>query len=81
MNADDFGMTRGVNRAIVEASGQGIITSTTLMTTPSLKQDSLGHASASVAMSSCSTELPHSLRPWFLRFSIRTRRLVLPSFA
>ena len=33
MNADDFGMTRGVNRAIVEASGQGIITSTTLMAT------------------------------------------------
>jgi predicted glycoside hydrolase/deacetylase ChbG (UPF0249 family) len=33
VNADDFGMTRGINRAIVEASGQGIVTSTTLMAT------------------------------------------------
>ena len=33
VNADDFGMTRGVNRAIVEASQQGIVSSTTLMAT------------------------------------------------
>jgi predicted glycoside hydrolase/deacetylase ChbG (UPF0249 family) len=33
VNADDFGMTRGINRAIVEAAGQGIVTSTTLMAT------------------------------------------------
>ena len=33
INADDFGMTRGINRAIVEASQQGIVTSTTLMST------------------------------------------------
>jgi len=33
VNADDFGMTRGINRAIVEASQQGIVTSTTLMAT------------------------------------------------
>jgi predicted glycoside hydrolase/deacetylase ChbG (UPF0249 family) len=31
VNADDFGLTQGVNRAIVEAHGQGIVTSTTLM--------------------------------------------------
>jgi hopanoid biosynthesis associated protein HpnK len=31
VNADDFGLTRGVNRAIVEAHAQGIVTSTTLM--------------------------------------------------
>jgi predicted glycoside hydrolase/deacetylase ChbG (UPF0249 family) len=31
VNADDFGMTSGVNRAIVEGCEQGIITSTTLM--------------------------------------------------
>lgn len=31
MNADDFGYTASVNRAIVEAHAQGIVTSTTLM--------------------------------------------------
>lgn len=31
MNADDFGLTAGVNRAIVEAHERGIVTSTTLM--------------------------------------------------
>ena len=31
VNADDFGFTAGVNRAIVEAHTRGIVTSTTLM--------------------------------------------------
>jgi chitin disaccharide deacetylase len=31
VNADDFGFTSGVNRAIVEAHSQGIVTSSTLM--------------------------------------------------
>src|SRR5579872_4314884 len=31
VNADDFGLTRGVNRAILEAHERGIVTSTTLM--------------------------------------------------
>ncbi|GAC1504496.1 MAG: hopanoid biosynthesis-associated protein HpnK [Terriglobales bacterium] len=31
VNADDFGLTPGINRAIVEAHGSGIVTSTTLM--------------------------------------------------
>ncbi|HVO82303.1 MAG TPA: ChbG/HpnK family deacetylase [Terriglobales bacterium] len=31
INADDFGLTSGVNRAIVEAHGHGVVTSTTLM--------------------------------------------------
>lgn len=31
VNADDFGLTRGVNRAIIEAHERGIVTSTTLM--------------------------------------------------
>jgi chitin disaccharide deacetylase len=33
VNADDFGMTRGINRAIAEAATIGIVTSTTLMAT------------------------------------------------
>ena len=44
MNADDFGMTPGVNRAIVEASGQGIITSTTLMATARAFDDAVAQA-------------------------------------
>jgi chitin disaccharide deacetylase len=31
VNADDFGMTRGINRAVAEAHDAGIVTSTTLM--------------------------------------------------
>src|SRR5690349_464161 len=31
VNADDFGMTSGVNRAVIEAHTHGIVTSTTLM--------------------------------------------------
>ena len=31
VNADDFGLTAGVNRAIVEAQERGIVTSSTLM--------------------------------------------------
>jgi len=31
INADDFGLTRGVNRAILEARERGVVTSTTLM--------------------------------------------------
>jgi predicted glycoside hydrolase/deacetylase ChbG (UPF0249 family) len=31
INADDFGLTAGVNRAILEATTQGVVTSTTLM--------------------------------------------------
>ena len=31
INADDFGLTRGVNRAILEAHSRGVVTSSTLM--------------------------------------------------
>ncbi|PYT08364.1 MAG: hypothetical protein DMF60_04915 [Acidobacteria bacterium] len=31
VNADDFGFTRGVNRAVVRAFKSGIVTSTTIM--------------------------------------------------
>ena len=31
VNADDFGFTSGVNRAIVEAHTRGVVTSATLM--------------------------------------------------
>ena len=41
MNADDFGMTAGVNRAIVEGCEQGIITSTTLMANANAFDDAI----------------------------------------
>ena len=33
VNADDYGMTKGVNLGIIEAHKNGIVTSTTLMVT------------------------------------------------
>src|SRR4051812_2084710 len=33
VNADDFGMTRGINRGIVECHRDGVLTSTSLMVT------------------------------------------------
>ncbi len=46
VNADDFGMTRGINRAIVEGSKNGIITSTTLMATASAFNHAVSEAQA-----------------------------------
>jgi predicted glycoside hydrolase/deacetylase ChbG (UPF0249 family) len=44
VNADDFGMTRGINRAIVEACTRGVVTSTTLMATARGFQDAVAVA-------------------------------------
>jgi predicted glycoside hydrolase/deacetylase ChbG (UPF0249 family) len=44
INADDFGMTRGINRAVVEASQQGIVSSTTLMATARAFDDAVAIA-------------------------------------
>ena len=49
VNADDFGFTAGVNRAIVEAHTRGVVTSSTLMAN--------GHAFAEAAQLAAS--LPH----------------------
>jgi hopanoid biosynthesis associated protein HpnK len=45
VNADDFGMTRGINRAIAQASAHGIVTSTTLMATARAYDDAVHQAS------------------------------------
>lgn len=42
INADDFGLTRGVNRAIVESHQHGIVTSTTLMANGTAFDDAVG---------------------------------------
>jgi chitin disaccharide deacetylase len=49
VNADDFGLTRGVNRAILEAHRDGIVTSTTLMAN--------GAAFAEAAQAATTTQL------------------------
>jgi hopanoid biosynthesis associated protein HpnK len=41
VNADDFGLTRGVNRAILECHQRGIVTSTTLMANSDEFQDAV----------------------------------------
>jgi len=41
VNADDFGLTRGVNRAILEAHRQGIVTSATLMANAAAFEDAV----------------------------------------
>ena len=45
INADDFGMTEGVNRAIVESHRIGIVTSATLMANESATAEAIGLAS------------------------------------
>lgn len=42
VNADDFGLTAGVNRAIVEAHQKGIVTSATLMACGNAFDDAIG---------------------------------------
>ncbi len=46
VNADDFGMTAGVNRAILEAHHNGILTSTTLMVTGNAADEAMRLAAA-----------------------------------
>ena len=42
VNADDFGFTAGVNRAIVESHARGIVTSSTLMAKGTAFADAVG---------------------------------------
>lgn len=46
MNADDFGLTPGVNRAIVELHQEGVLTSTTLMAAASATGEAIALARA-----------------------------------
>jgi hopanoid biosynthesis associated protein HpnK len=50
LNADDFGLTRGVNEGIVCAHEQGILTSTTLMAGSSAFEDAVARAKASPSL-------------------------------
>ncbi|HMK21296.1 MAG TPA: ChbG/HpnK family deacetylase, partial [Terriglobales bacterium] len=47
VNADDFGLTPGVNRAIAEAHQRGIVTSATLMANSESFDDAIRMAKAS----------------------------------
>jgi hopanoid biosynthesis associated protein HpnK len=50
VNADDFGLTLGVNRAIVEAHAQGIVTSATLMANSVAFDDAVASARANAQL-------------------------------
>jgi hopanoid biosynthesis associated protein HpnK len=51
VNADDFGLTQGVNRAIVEAYSQGIVTSSTLMANGRAFDDAVQRATSATRLS------------------------------
>lgn len=51
VNADDFGLTSGVNRAIVEAHRDGVVTSTTLMANGAAFDDAVKAARALPSLS------------------------------
>ena len=51
VNADDFGLTRGVNRAIVESHCDGIVTSSTLMANGQAFEDAIAHAKSASRLS------------------------------
>lgn len=44
INADDFGLTAGVNRAIIEAHQRGVVTSTTMMANAGAVEDAVARA-------------------------------------
>jgi chitin disaccharide deacetylase len=50
VNADDFGLTEGVNRGIIRAFQQGILTSATLMANAPAFADAVGLAAANPAL-------------------------------
>ncbi len=51
VNADDFGLTLGVDRGIVEAHGQGIVTSATVMTNAAAFDDAIQRAKSAPRLS------------------------------
>jgi hopanoid biosynthesis associated protein HpnK len=51
VNADDFGLTQGVNRAIVEAHSNGIVTSATLMANGAAFEDAIQRAKSNSQLS------------------------------
>jgi predicted glycoside hydrolase/deacetylase ChbG (UPF0249 family) len=50
INADDFGLTRGVNRSIIELHQAGVLTSATLMATGDAFEDAVALAKANPAL-------------------------------
>ena len=50
MNADDFGLTAGVNRAVVELHKAGVLTSTTLMARAQASQEAIEMARSTPAL-------------------------------
>jgi chitin disaccharide deacetylase len=51
VNADDFGLTQGVNRAVVEAHRDGVVTSATLMVNAAAFEDAIQRAKSTPRLS------------------------------
>ena len=51
INADDFGLTTGVNRAIIEAHTDGVVTSATMMANGRAFQDAIAQAQRATGLS------------------------------
>ncbi len=63
VNADDFGMTAGVNHGIIQAHQHGIVTSTTLMANGAAFEDAAALAKGNASLSiGCHVDLVH-LKP------------------
>ena len=76
LNADDFGLTKGVNEGIVRAYREGILTSTTLMANALAFDDAVERARANPKLGvGCHLVLtggrPSPRRKMFPRWSIR----------
>jgi predicted glycoside hydrolase/deacetylase ChbG (UPF0249 family) len=97
VNADDFGLTHGVNRAIVQAHEQGIVTSATLMANADAFEDAARKAlslasqkdrfsvGCHVVLLDGEPLLPPDMVPTLLQPKVsngtRTMRTTLPEFA
>ncbi len=85
LNADDFGLTRGINRAIAELHAAGALTSATLMANGPAFDDAVAialkqtHASASAATSSSSTARRSRRLRRFPLCSARTEKTFAPT--
>src|SRR5579884_3453160 len=74
VNADDFGLTSGVNRGIIEAHEHGIVTSASLMVRGAAAKEAadyaLGRAELSVGLHLDLAEWRYANGQWFAAYEV-----------